>query len=549
MGTEMKLKDICYLIVGALFWAQIQNASAVTSPQVTVVIVIDQFAYHYTQKLSPYFLYGFRQLLDSGVVFENALHPHGIPTTAIGHTTISTGALAKDHGVILNSWIENGKDTEFGKDEDLGSATLAKKGLMDYGFSAKHILVDTLSDQFVMNSRPYKKNYVYSISYKPRAAIGMAGKLGKAVWFDKNLKYFTSSKAYFDKIPRWLWNFNKTHNIKKIDRINWGLSYPPESEPYQFYNIKDYEFSRNNEQLAGRPIKIMGEKSDKIFQQTPESNNLLLHLAKKCIDFNFNRMNDDDKLLIWVSLSSLDRLGHIFGPYSIEVTDMIYHLDRQLDVFMHNIQDIVGAENVLFVLTADHGVAPIPEILRQEGFSSAKRLDSVDLQNRLNDMVEEKFGIKNIVQAFKTNHIYLNHKVKKHLDKNRIDLITAEIKKYLAKQDAIKICWTKEDLERAKFPKNYFEQLYKNQFYSKRSGDLIFMPQAYSSIIKHSKGTTHRSPFDYDTHVPIILYREGVLKSKKVTKKVYTTQIAATLAKMLRISSPSAASNTGLFEV
>ncbi len=542
----MKLKYIYHLLVGILFLIQVQDALPVTPPKVTVVIVVDQFAYHYTQKLSQYFLYGFKQLLDEGVVFENALHPHGIPTTAIGHTTISTGALAKDHGVILNSWIENGKDTEFGKDEDPNSATLVKKGLKGYGFSAKHILVDTLSDQFVMNSRPYKKNYVYAISYKPRSAIGMAGKLGKAIWFDKNLKYFTSSKAYFNKIPRWLWNFNKTYNIKKIDRINWGLSYPQESEPYQFYNTRDYAFSRSDEPMAGKSIKINGEKSDKLFRQTPESNNLLLRLAKKCINFNFNRMNDDDKLLLWVSLSSLDALGHIFGPYSIEVTDMIYHLDRQLDIFMQNVQDLVGAENVLFVLTADHGVAPIPELLQKEGFSSARRLDSVDLQSKLNDMVEKKFGIKNIVQSFKTNQIYLDHKIKNSLDKNRLDLIIGEIKKYLAKQDAIKICWTKEDLERAKFPKDYFEQLYKNQFYTKRSGDLIFMPQAYSSIIKHSKGTTHRSPFDYDVHVPIIFYREGVLKRKKVSQKVYTTQIAKTLAKMLKVPSPSASSNNDL---
>ena len=159
-------------------------------------------------------------------------------------------------------------------------------------------------------------------------------------------------------------------------------------------------------------MKIEGEECDKIFQRTPEANNLLLNLTKKCIDLNFKKMNDDDKLLIWVSLSSLDRIGHIYGPYSIDVIDMIYHLDRQLDVFIQHIQDLVGAENVLFVLTADHGVAPIPEILQQEGFSSAKRLDSVDLRNKLNDIVEKKFGIKNIVQTFKANQVYLDSKIK-----------------------------------------------------------------------------------------------------------------------------------------
>lgn len=543
----MKLKIISYVLVGTLFWIQFQNTLAVTAPQVTVVIIIDQFAYHYTQKLSPYFLHGFKHLLKSGVVFENSFHPHGIPTTAIGHTTISTGALAKDHGIILNSWVEDGKNVVFARDEDSASAVLKKKDVLDYGYSAKHILVDNLSDQFIMGSRPHKKNYAYAISYKPRSAIGMAGKLGKAIWFDKNLKYFTSSKAYFDKIPRWIWNFNKTHDIQKIGRMNWGLSYPEDSEPYQFYNIQNYDFTRKEDGIAGKIKKIDNDERVKFFQQTPEANRLLLSLARKCINLNFEKMNDDDKLLVWVSLSSLDKLGHIFGPYSLEVIDMIYHLDSQLEWFMQEIQDLVGSENVLFVLTADHGVAPIPEVLQQNGFSSAKRLDSVELQKELNNLIEEKFGIKNIIQAFKANQIYLDHEIKNGLDGDKRTLILAEIKKYLMKQDVIKICWTKEELERAKFSKNYFEQLYKNQFYSKRSGDLIFMPQVYSSIIKHKKGTTHRSPFDYDTHVPLVFYREGVLDSEKITKKVSTTQIASTLAKMLKISIPSAASSKELF--
>ena len=519
------------------------------SPHFVCVIVVDQFAYHHIKRLSPYFIDGFRTLLKEGVSFENAFHPHGVPTTATGHSTISTGALPKDHGIILNNWIEDGQNVVFTKDNRPESAVLTKKGSGGYGYSAKQLLVDNLSDQVVLGSRPYAKNYVYSISYKARAAIGMGGKLGKCIWFDKNLKSFTSSKAYFKRMPSWLAKFNKTHDIKKVGEVDWRLHFPSGSVPYQFYNVEDYEFTKQADHLAGEIIKIEGDEYDKIYQKTPESNGLLLNLAKNCLDFNLKKMNDDDKLLLWVSLSSLDRIGHIYGPYSLEVIDMIYHLDRQLGVFMQHVQDRVGAENVLFVLTADHGVAPIPEILQRKGFASAKRLNSITLMTQLNSLVEEKFGIKEIVKTFKANQFYIDSNIKKDLDKEKLSKIFALLKDHLLKQPAIKTCWTNQEMEKAKFPKNYFEQLYKNQFHSKRSGDLIFMPQPYCEIIKHQKGTTHRSPYDYDTHVPLIFYQEGVTIGKKIKKKVYMTQVASTLAKVLKVSSPSAASNEVLNKV
>jgi predicted AlkP superfamily pyrophosphatase or phosphodiesterase len=248
-------------------------------------------------------------------------------------------------------------------------------------------------------------------------------------------------------------------------------------------------------------------------------------------------------MLLWISLSSLDRLGHIYGPYSLEVIDMIYHLDKQLEVFIQDVQDLVGAENVMFVLTGDHGVAPIPEILQKKGFASAKRLDPTILMEDMNKLVEEKFGIKNIVTVFKANQFYLDYNIKKDLDKKKLAEILALLKTHILQQPAIKACWTNQEMEKAKFPKNYFEQLYKNQFCAKRSGDLIFMPQPYCEIIKHAKGTTHRSPYDYDTHVPLFFYQEGVTTGQKVRKKVYTTQIAPTLAKVLKVSNPSAATN------
>lgn len=510
------------------------------APNLTVVLVVDQFAYHYIQKLSPYFTHGFKLLLENGINFQNAYHPHAAPTTATGHVTISTGAFAKDHGVVLNSWNENGRHVKFAQDDSAQTVGLTKKGVADYGFSAHQIMTDNISDQMIINSRPDDPNYVYSLSLKARSAIGMAGKLGKAIWYDSKQKIFTSSKAYFEKIPTWLTKFNKENNVAKIKEINWSLSYPRGSEPYKFFNIQNYQFCKSDSMIAGKLLKTNQQNISNVFQKTPFGNEILLSMGRRFIDSNVERMNSG-KTLLWISLSSLDKIGHEYGPYSLEVIDMIYNLDVQLETFIRHAQDRFGASNVLFLLTADHGVAPIPEVMKEGGFDSAKRLNSKQLTADLNNLVNDKFEVDGLIKEFRTNQFYFDKQVFNKQTKIQKKEIIGTIRDYLLRQPTIKNCWTQEELLKIKYSKNYYEQLYKNQLYTARSGDLILMPQPYCSIIKYHKGATHRTPYEYDTHVPLIFYQEDGFDHKVVLKKVCVTQIASTLAKILDIPAPATA--------
>src|SRR5258708_36943605 len=73
-------------------------------PRLAVVLVIDQFAYHYINKLYPQLKYGLRYLLDNGVVYTNAFMPHAQAGTATGHAGLNTGMCHKDHGFVPNAW-------------------------------------------------------------------------------------------------------------------------------------------------------------------------------------------------------------------------------------------------------------------------------------------------------------------------------------------------------------------------------------------------------------------------------------------------------------
>ncbi|MBP1653764.1 MAG: type phosphodiesterase/nucleotide pyrophosphatase, partial [Bacteroidetes bacterium] len=68
--------------------------------------------------------------------------------------------------------------------------------------------------------------------------------------------------------------------------------------------------------------------------------------------------------LLCVSLSSNDYVGHSYGPHSHEVMDMTLHTDRQLAGFFTYLGETLGLDNCLIILTSDHGVGPVPELLR-----------------------------------------------------------------------------------------------------------------------------------------------------------------------------------------
>jgi len=85
-----------------------------------------------------------------------------------------------------------------------------------------------------------------------------------------------------------------------------------------------------------------------------------------------------------------------------------------------------------------------------------------------------------------------------------------------------------------------FENFYKQQLYAGRTGDLICLTQPYCLLTSYPRGTSHSSPYDYDSHVPLVLYQKGRFEKKKINSKVWIPQLPVTLAHILNCERPSA---------
>lgn len=541
------------ILVVLLFLSTIITPIA-QSPQATIILVIDQFAYSYLYKLKPYLTGGLKTILDNGVSYENAHHAHAMPETAVGHAALNTGTYASDHGIIANSWYDTNGNEVDADDDDAQTAAVFKQGtqIHSYGKGPNLLMAEGLSDSFVLQSREQEPFLAFAFSIKSRAAIMCASKLGKAIWFDKETGLFTSSKAYYQELPAWLETFNKSKKIPALKTVRWDLALNKYTGAYNFPNIENYAFSIEKESVIGKTIplihpldiqdplaKTVSPKDSYVpVYLNPMSNQLLLDLAKVCMK---EYLHKNTHLLIWISLSSLDLIGHRYGPDSLEAIDTIYHIDKQLKPFINHAIQATG-NKTLFVLTADHGILPMQGVSRLQGINTAKKLSPEDLISRMNKLVYNKHKLENFITNFQMPQFYYNPIITKDLDQETLTSINNDLKDFLHHTPGVKNVWTDKDLNTFSFDpiREEIEFYFKNQRYPERSGDLFVQLQPYTLLTKYKEGTTHESPYNYDTHVPLVIYQPGKYEHVSIVKKVYATQLANTLAQILDIRKPPA---------
>lgn len=513
-------------------------------PRLTIIFIIDQLPHQLLVNLYPHLRGGLKFFMDNGINYENAIVPHARPATATGHAGLSTGTYPKDHGIIDNAWFDTKTETMIKADDDtaVNAAVFSPTGTYDYGKSAQYIMVDSISDQFVLQSQPDTPRHAISISLKSRSAIATANKLGKAIWFDGKTGFFTSSKAYFKELPAWVQTFNQQKKVNQLTHVQWKLAYPLSNPAYRFSHIIDYTYvnTQHAARLAGHRLPIEKQKNNPyhFFEKTPQANQLVLDLAQECVATFMQEPHS--QFLLWVCLSSLDLVGHSYGPGRLEPIDMLYHLDRQIKNFMNNIKKLVPQQETLFALTSDHGSSPLIELVHHQGINFAQRIDQQEFINRINTYIKNKYNLTNVAKALQLPSLYLDQTILNSLSPAIQKQLTKDLKNFLHHQTGVKQVWTFDELHHSCFAAEQIEDYFKKQLFLGRSGSIIMQIYPYVYLTPYPNGADHLSPYNYDTHIPLILYQQGTFEQKKIIEKVWSLQLANTLAQILTIPKPSA---------
>jgi predicted AlkP superfamily pyrophosphatase or phosphodiesterase len=505
---------------------------AADAPRLLVTVVVDQLRADYLQTFNKHWRNGFRTLLDQGMVFENARYPYLVTVTCAGHATIGTGALPHRHGMINNTWWQRKERALTGCSSDPATTDITYGRPVRLGNSATRLLTPTLADE-LREQKPGAR--VVSVSMKARSAISLAGRAADAiVWFDDPSGSWATSRAFAaGPVPAVKDFVEKNPYEKDLGRV-WTLSGPPDSYINRDAGVGERPLAGWNG-LFPHPINGRGGVDAQFFalwQATPLADVYLGRLAASLVDsFKLGQRETTD--FLGVSFSVLDDVGHGFGPESREVEDILRQLDVTMGTLIAHLDAKVGRANYVLALSADHGVAPMPIPPR------GGRVATEDVRERIEDTLRTAWGPlenRTYVDAVNFTDVYFGEGVYEKLRAN-VTVMASVIKNIEEIPGVSRVLRTDQLSDSSRDPMIRSAAL---SYFSGRSGDLMVVPKEYWFMSPRAViGTTHGSPYEYDTHVPVIFFGGGI-KSGRSKANVTPADIAPTLADVAAVKLPMA---------
>jgi len=513
-------------------------------PKLTILIGLDQFRADYLVRYNDAFTGGFRKILDQGFWYQNGIVNHAPTLSLPGHTTLSTGANPKTHGITSNAWINptrppDSKGMIRGEFPHVDSKVKIVGDTAATAFSPHKIKVNGLADWF-QQSRGHAKTVALSVS--PLAVL-YGGKYQQAdhdrhVYWLGSTGRFISSTYYRKEYPKWVNHFNETLEENYIQHHVWENTVPYEFQALARVDSAVYEFDGIHTSFPHPASDFIADSTTRSYQRwfgrfSPYQNNALFDLAKEAItQLQLGQRETTDLLNIAVKLT--DRIGHDFGPKSVEMMDIILRLDVLLEDFIAFLDKNIGKENYLLAISSDHGGPYISEYEAEQG-REAIRVSSQDIEAALDTIAV-------LVDQYEDSPQHLSR-----LIANRLEEFA-----FIGK------AMTQQDLEEVNTNDHYiqsFQNAYRPEqvttyplwTVNNQYGNLISAKHpAYHGVIVElpyqaniwSAASTHGGAHDYDQEVPILFYGNQI-KPGQSKRKVFTRDIAPTLSFLSGVDFPT----------
>lgn len=527
-------------------------AQTTERPKLVVGIVVDQMRQEYLYRFDSKFgKGGFKRFTGEGFMLKNA-HYNYVPTeTGPGHASVYTGTTPAIHGIIANEWYDRDLKKEVNcvgddKQKTLGSESKAGE------VSPWRNLATTITDELELATQRRAK--VIGVSIKDRGAVLPAGHIADgAYWYDIATGNFITSTFYKAALPLWVDEFNKLKWPDKFLDQEWKTLLPIDQYKESGVDDSPYEGKIKGKEKATFPYNLKElRKAGNPYElviNTPFGNDLLAELAKAALDGEALGKDDITDFLA-VSFSCTDRIGHSTGPNAVEIEDTYLRLDRTLEDLLNTLDAKVGKGNYTVFLTADHGVAEVPQYMKDIKMPGGYFRPAY-VEAGLNDFLQKYFPGKKIVDRVSTEQIYLNPEIFNQDPKaSGIDFLIATelITKYMLTVEGVAQVFTQSQIRQSAYDEQGIKGKVVRGFNYKRCGDIAYVLEPGWFSWGGTTGSTHGSPYSYDTNVPILFYGWGIKKGSSVDYH-NITDIAPTLSVLLRIKYTSGCTGQPIKEI
>ncbi|MEY3324249.1 MAG: hypothetical protein RLZ11_563 [Bacteroidota bacterium] len=531
------------IVILSLLSTSILAQSTLERPKLVVGMVLDQMRWDYLYRYFDRYADkgGFKRLLKEGNSCENTLIPYTPSVTACGHSVVYTGSAPSITGITGNAWWDRDNNRTMYCTEDKNMSTVGSSSPQGK-MSPKNMLVTTVADELRLATN--FKSKVVGVAIKDRGAILPAGHSANAAyWYDNSVGKWISSTYYMQTLPAWAVDFNNKNLTDSYYEKGWSLLYDSSTYLQSTADNKPYEAKPFGNNFPYDLKKYIGKDYGKV-NTTYFGNELTFEFAKSALQGE-ELGNDGITDFLAVSFSSPDYIGHSFGPNSIEAEDAMLRFDLSLGAFLDYLDQVVGKNQYVLFLTADHGAAHIPEFM-QENKLPGGRVYTGKLMDRLNASLQRIYNIKKIILSDDNYQYSLDHAKLDSAGIPSADIINW-LKKELATEPGIDRVFALNELNTVPLPASIRKAINLG-YHPRRSGDVqvIFKPGFIDA--SNTTGTTHGLWNPYDTHIPLLWYGWGIKKGKTY-RETTMSDIAPTLSSLLKIQMPSGNIGTTISEV
>ncbi len=521
-------------------------------PRLVVGIVVDQMRtdqiYRYWHNFGDD---GFKRLVNGGAFLRDAHFNYAPTLTGPGHASIYTGTTPAHHGIIGNNMYvrETGAGLYCAQDDRalcIGDEAHAGKR------SPSNLLSSTIADE--LERITARRSKTIGIAWKDRGSILPIGRTGDvAYWGGEGVSgNWVTSDWYLSELPQWVQDFNARNLATEYLGRKWELALPLDRYTQVLPDDNPYEIPVPGAQSATLPLDLQElfvalEKNTALMRYVPWGNTITTDLVLEALKHEQLGMDEITDMLC-ISYSAPDELGHLMGLRALEMEDMYIRLDREIARLLKALDAQVGVGGYTLFITGDHGASDVPALLK-EFKASAGYINSDAITSNLEADLSRSFGAGKWVRRIINEQVYLNDSLIAALELDPA-IVQSQAAVTLMRDPGVALALTATDLQR----QNYTDMVRGNVqrgYMPQRSGDVCFVlrpghidPQTWA----RGHGTEHGSPWNYDTHVPIIFYGQGI-QPGEVLRRTSITDIAPTIAMLVGMTMPDASTGNVVVEV
>ena len=532
--TWIRALVVLGLLVSLPGSSPVAGAQPGAAPRLLVIVVVDQMRYDYLERMRPHWTSGMKRLVTDGAVFEQNFYPYLNTVTCSGHATIGTGSFPSTHGIIMNAWWRGTRNATCTDDRTVGSIAYEPNG-ETVGHSAAQLLVPTMGDRLREQSPDSR---VVTLSMKPRSAVMLAGHRGVVSWLDDHDVWATSTafadspvpavQAFITANPREQLRSAVWSRLRGPDAYTGQDDAPGEGPPRGWTPTFPHPLAGT----PGTPPSVFLS----LWERSPYADSFLTSMASSLItQMKLGQRESVDYL--GISYAALDYVGHAFGPDSHETQDTLMRLDQTIGDLLTALDTHVGRGRYVLGLSADHGVAPIPEA-RQHAGEAGGRVVMQQMMGVANAALVATLGPGQHVVRAEYTQLYLSEAAQQQALENPRLLDSAIAA--LERMPGVERVLRGAGLERERAATDPIVRAAALSHVPGRSGQIVVVPKPYYVISTATAvGSTHGTPHPYDQQVPLIFFGAGVKPGRYQTPST-PADLAPTIAATVGLQLPGA---------